>query len=117
MDARTLRCLTVAFSFVAACSTTDAATHQTVNFAVTARNPEIAEQVGKAAEVYRQQLAIFWLGKPLPNWSRPCKITVNEGALGSGRSDDISVRSRRSAELANGSAGIAGTHPGFRAAA
>jgi len=71
-------------SFVALFSTTDAATHQTVNFAVTARNPEIAEQVGKSAEVYRQQLAIFWLGKPLPNWSRPCKITVNEGALGAG---------------------------------
>ena len=84
MDARTLRYLTVAISFVALFSTTDAATHQTVNFAVTARNPEIAEQVGKSAEVYRQQLAIFWLGKPLPNWSRPCKITVNEGALGAG---------------------------------
>jgi hypothetical protein len=84
MDARTLRCLTVAISFVTLFSTTDAATHQTVNFAVTARNPEVAEQVGKSAEVYRQQLAIFWLGKPLPNWSRPCKITVNEGALGAG---------------------------------
>ncbi len=84
MDARVLRCLVVAFGLVVASSTTDAATHQTVNFAVTAKRPEVAEQVGKAAEVYRQQLAIFWLGKPLPNWSRPCKITVNEGALGAG---------------------------------
>ncbi len=84
MDARTLRCLAVAFWLVAASSTIDAATHQTVNFAVTAKSAEVAEQVGKAAEVYRQQLAIFWLGKPLPNWSRPCKISVKEGALGAG---------------------------------
>lgn len=84
MDARALRCLTVAFLLVVASSRADAATHQTVNFAVTAKRPEVAEQVGKAAEVYRQQLAIFWLGKPLPNWSRPCRITVNEGALGAG---------------------------------
>ncbi len=84
MDARTLRCLAAAFWLVAASSTIDAATHQTVNFAVTAKSAEVAEQVGKAAEVYRQQLAIFWLGKPLPNWSRPCKISVKEGALGAG---------------------------------
>jgi len=84
MDARTLRCLAVAFWLVVASCTTDAATHQTVNFAVTAQRQEVAEQVGKAAEVYRQQLAIFWLGKPLPNWSRPCRISVDEGALGAG---------------------------------
>ena len=84
MDARALRCLAVAFCFVVASRTIVAATHQTVNFAVTAKRPEVAEQVGKAAEVYRQQLAIFWLGKPLPNWSRPCRISVDEGALGAG---------------------------------
>ena len=84
MDARKLRCLTVAFSLLALCRITEAATFQTVNFAVTADNPEVAEKVGKAAEVYRQQLAIFWLGKALPNWSRPCKISVREGALGAG---------------------------------
>ncbi len=84
MDARILRCLAAAFSLVALCRITEAATFQTVNFAVTADNPEVAEKVGKAAEVYRQQLAVFWLGKALPNWSRPCKISVREGALGAG---------------------------------
>ncbi len=84
MDARILRCLAVAFSLLALCRMTESATFQTVNFAVTADNPEAAEKVGKAAEVYRQQLAIFWLGKALPNWSRPCKISVREGALGAG---------------------------------
>lgn len=84
MDAQRLGCLAVAISLISACGTVQATTYQTVNFSVVADRPEVAEEVGKAAEVYRQQLAIFWLGKPLPNWSRPCKITVNEGALGAG---------------------------------
>ena len=84
MDARKLRCLAAAFSLLALCHITEAATFQTVNFSVTADNPEVAEKVGKAAEVYRQQLAIFWLGKALPNWSRPCKLSEREGALGAG---------------------------------
>ena len=83
MDARILRCLAVAFSLQAFCGNTEAATFQTVNFAVTADNADVAEKVGKAAEVYRQQLAIFWLGKALPNWSRPCKISVREGSSAS----------------------------------
>ncbi len=61
-----------------------AGTYQTVNFAVTADRPEVAEKVGKEAEVYRRQLAVFWIGKPLPNWSRPCRISVREGAIGAG---------------------------------
>ena len=43
MDARALRCLAVAFWFAAGSLTTDAATHQTVNFAVTAKRQEVAE--------------------------------------------------------------------------
>lgn len=84
MDARTLRCLTVALLIFTVAEAADAGSYQTVNFAVSAKKPEVAEQVGKAAEVYRRQLAVFWLGKPLPNWSRPCKITVDEGTLGAG---------------------------------
>lgn len=61
-----------------------AATYQTRNFSVTADRPDVAEKVGQAAESYRRQLAIFWLGQPLPNWSKPCKLRVREGALGAG---------------------------------
>ena len=60
------------------------ATYQTVNFTVTAESPAVAQEVGEAAEMYRRQLAIFWLGKPLPNWSRPCKLTVKVGPFGAG---------------------------------
>lgn len=70
----------VCFS-VAAC---DAATFQTRNFSITADRPEFAEEVGQRAEHLRRQLAIFWLGQPLPNWSKPCKLRVREGALGAG---------------------------------
>ncbi|MEQ9409424.1 MAG: hypothetical protein RIK87_16930 [Fuerstiella sp.] len=57
---------------------------QTPNFTVTAPTEEIASQVGTAAEEYRRDLAVFWLGQPLPNWSRPCKLRVRPGSLGAG---------------------------------
>ncbi|MDG1896971.1 MAG: hypothetical protein P8J37_18850 [Fuerstiella sp.] len=60
------------------------ATFQTRNFVVTAPTAAIAEQVGKAAETYRRDLATFWLGEALPNWHRPCKLRVRPGALGAG---------------------------------
>jgi hypothetical protein len=69
---------------VAGLGSAEAATYQTVNFSVTAERPDVAEKVARKAELYRRQLAVFWIGKPLPNWSRPCKISVREGALGAG---------------------------------
>jgi hypothetical protein len=84
MDAQKLRCLTVAFVLLPLTCVAEASSYQTVNFSVSAQDAAVAEQIGKAAEVYRRQLAVFWLGKPLPNWSRPCKVTVKEGSLGAG---------------------------------
>jgi len=84
MDALTLRCLTAAVVLLPMTCVAEAASYQTVNFSVSAQDAAVAEKVGKAAEVYRKQLSIFWLGKPLPNWSRPCKVTVKEGSLGAG---------------------------------
>lgn len=86
MDAQGLnRCLKLTL-FVAALATSETygATYQTVNFTVTAESQDVAREVGEAAEMYRRQLAIFWLGKPLPNWSRPCKLTVKVGPFGAG---------------------------------
>lgn len=57
---------------------------QTPNFTVTAPTAEIAQKVGEAAEVYRRDLAVFWLDQPLPNWSRPCKLRVRPGSMGAG---------------------------------
>ena len=80
MDARILRTGLILVSLIASTG----AGFQTRNFTVTASTPEIAQQVGEAAETYRRDLAIFWLGQPLPNWSRPCKLRVKTGSLGAG---------------------------------
>lgn len=80
MDARILRTVLILVSLI---SSTGAG-FQTRNFTVTASTPEIAKQVGEAAETYRRDLAIFWLGQPLPNWSRPCVLRVKTGSLGAG---------------------------------
>ena len=63
---------------------THAGTFETPNFIVTAETPEIARQVAETAEEQRQILAVYWLGKPMPKWSRPCQITVSTGAMGAG---------------------------------
>lgn len=62
-----------------------AAGYRTANFTVDAPTPQLAKEIGDAAETYRSQLAQEWLGKPLPNWSKPCpiKARVAQG-LGAG---------------------------------
>lgn len=57
------------------------AKHRSPNFVVTASTPEQAKKVAVAAESYRRDLAIYWLGRALPNWSRPCSIRVRAGKL------------------------------------
>jgi hypothetical protein len=49
---------------------------RTENFIVSCSDPAFAQQVAKAAEEQRRDLAIHWLGKPLPQWSQACPITV-----------------------------------------
>jgi hypothetical protein len=58
--------------------------HETANFLVTAADKQVAEKVALTAEQYRKELAVYWLGRPMPNWSRPCRVSVNVGALGAG---------------------------------
>lgn len=61
------------------------AKHETVNFVIEASTPELARQVGDAAEHHRRQLAVSWLGQPLKSWFHKCKVTVRDGAnLGAG---------------------------------
>lgn len=53
-------------------------TFATPNFVVHANNPQWARQVGEAAETNRRDLAIHWLGRELPRWSKPCPLMVND---------------------------------------
>ncbi|NIP86554.1 MAG: hypothetical protein GTO03_13690 [Planctomycetales bacterium] len=80
MDARLLRGLVL----LAALSSL-AASYRTTNFVITAPSPRLAEKIGRAAEEYRRQLAIEWLGEELPQWSAPCPISAQvAGHLGAG---------------------------------
>ena len=80
MDARLLRCavLVAAFSSLGA-------SYRTKNFVVSAPSPELAREIGDAAETFRHDLAEEWLGQAMPNWAQPCPITAQVGPqLGAG---------------------------------
>ncbi len=52
---------------------------RTPNFIVETPNPEHAQEFASAAEKYRRELAVSWLGKEMPNWTEPCQIKVTVG--------------------------------------
>jgi len=51
----------------------------TPNFVVETADPQLCRQIAQAAETYRRELAIAWLGQAMPNWSAPCVMTVHVG--------------------------------------
>lgn len=57
---------------------------RSTNFLVSGGDRELVIRVAKAAEDYRKKIAMNWLGKPLPNWSRPCpvKLRITNGEAG-----------------------------------
>jgi len=62
-----------------------AAGYRTTNFTVDAPTPQLAKQIGDSAEQWRSQLSKEWLGKELPNWSKPCPIKAKvASSLGAG---------------------------------
>src|SRR5437016_10776062 len=79
------------------------ASYPTPNFVVTAPTPEIAKQVAQAAEQYRKQLAIEWLGYELRRWAAPCPIRVKVGQIGAGGATTFSFfpNGQGSAEVCN----------------
>ena len=52
---------------------------RTQNFLVEAPTQALAESVAQGAERYREELAMYWLGNPLPAWPQPCPINVISG--------------------------------------
>ncbi len=55
------------------------ASYRGVNFIVETSDPQIAARISQAAEQYRHDLAIEWLGQAMPNWAQPCTMTVQVG--------------------------------------
>lgn len=70
----TVLALSVAFS-----ANSNAGDRRTQNFIVHAPNAQLANAVAEAAEKYRHDLAVYWLGQPLPPWQSPCPIRVVAG--------------------------------------
>src|SRR5262245_39771031 len=64
--------------------TAHAATIRTQNFVVTAPSDEMAREFGQAAEFYRKQKAIEWLGQEMPPWQQPCPLTLKLTMSGPG---------------------------------
>ena len=61
------------------------ASYRTANFVIRNDDEKFAKQMGDAAEMFRRELAIEWLGKEMPNWGQPCAMTVKVGPhLGAG---------------------------------
>ena len=61
------------------------ASYRTPNFIVRAPTPQLAREIGQAAETFRRDLAIEWLGKEMPQWTARCPITARVGRnLGAG---------------------------------
>jgi hypothetical protein len=80
MDAR----FTSSLMFLCALPALLGAGYRSDNFVVEAPTPEIAKQVGLAAEHFRKELAMEWLGYELPTWSAPCPVKVKVGQIGAG---------------------------------
>lgn len=78
MEARVLRLALICVSLFVSTG----ADYQSANFKVSAPDAKTALLVARAAENYRRDLAVYWLGQPLPNWSRPCRLRVKVGPLG-----------------------------------
>ncbi|OAI46929.1 hypothetical protein AYO44_01760 [Planctomycetaceae bacterium SCGC AG-212-F19] len=60
------------------------AAYRTTNFQVEAPTPQIAQQVGQAAEYYRREKALQWLGQEMPTWPEPCPLHVKVTMSGAG---------------------------------
>lgn len=53
--------------------------YRTKNFVVQAASLALAKEFAEAAEAWRRELAIEWLGKPLPDWTEACKVQAETG--------------------------------------
>jgi hypothetical protein len=68
------RCLVATLVAFTLPSLASAAAYRTRNFTVDAPTPQLAKEIGDAAEAYRVSLAQEWLGRELPPWTQPCPV-------------------------------------------
>jgi len=85
MEARYLRALLLAAAFFSLGAGRPYYSARSPHFIVSAPTAQLAEEICQAAEQYRRDLAIEWLGHELPAWHSPCPIRADVAAnLGAG---------------------------------
>lgn len=57
------------------------ASYQTANFIVTHPDAAFANDAVLAAEKYRKDLSLLWVGREFSDWHAPCPITITTGPL------------------------------------
>ncbi len=86
-----LTALLAVLSLALAPAVVSAASARSQNFIVSASTPALAHEICEAAENYRRDLAIEWLGKELPPWRQPCPIEAQvHDNLGAGGATQFS---------------------------
>lgn len=70
----TLNAITFTYLICLLSSSAHGAGYRSTNFTVDAPTPQIARQIGETAEHWRREMALEWLGKELPDWSKACPI-------------------------------------------
>lgn len=81
MEARRIRAAAIAAMLLVLMG----ASYRTENFVIQTPDARLAETFAKTAEALRQDLAVEWTGRTMPNWAQPCVVTVNVGPhLGAG---------------------------------
>ena len=78
MEARLLRAaLIVAVAILSAGAGRPYVSVRSQHFIVSAPTQQLANEICQAAEQYRRELAIEWLGRELPPWQEVCPIKAD----------------------------------------
>ena len=77
MEARLLRAALVVAAVCSLGAGRPYASVRSPNFIVSAPTRELAQEICQAAEAFRRDLAIEWLGQELPQWQGPCPVRAD----------------------------------------
>jgi RNA polymerase sigma factor (sigma-70 family) len=78
--------------------------YATANFVVSAPTPTMARALAAEAEYQRRVLALKWLGRELPAWSKPCPIRFDAQRTGTGGATAFAFDTNKAGEPALASA-------------
>jgi hypothetical protein len=77
MEARLLRAALLVAAVMSLGASRPYSSVRSAHFIVSAPTPQLAEEICQAAEQFRRDLAVEWLGRELPEWQGPCPIKAD----------------------------------------